>query len=106
MEGFGIAVVEAELAGLRLLLSRGIADDPLLPTAKVRRLSLGAGAGAWARAAVELYQEPAPSRSNALAALKVSPMDMDRALGELVKLHILSRAADCLATTDTCFSKR
>ena len=88
MEGFGIAVVEAELVGLRLLLSRGIADDPLLPTAKVRRLSLGAGATAWARAAIELYQEPAPSRSNALAALQVSPMDMDRALAELVRLHV------------------
>ena len=30
MEGFGIAVAEAQLAGLRLLLSRGIADDPLV----------------------------------------------------------------------------
>lgn len=88
MEGFGIAVVEAELAGLRLLLSRGIADDPLLPTAKVRRLSLREGAEAWARAATELYQEPAPSRSKVLDALKVSPMDMDRAFAELVKLHV------------------
>ncbi|HEV2136875.1 MAG TPA: glycosyltransferase [Terracidiphilus sp.] len=87
MEGFGIAVVEAELAGLRLLLSRGIADDPLLPTARVQRLSLGAGAEAWAHAAIALYQEPAPSRSNALAALKVSPMDMDRALADLIQLH-------------------
>jgi glycosyltransferase involved in cell wall biosynthesis len=34
MEGFGLAVVEAQLAGLRLLLSNGITDDPLLPTAR------------------------------------------------------------------------
>ncbi len=87
MEGFGIAVVEAQLAGLRLLLSRGIADDPLLPTAKARRLPLAAGAEAWARAAIELLHEPPPLRSDALAALKRSPMDMDTALDHLCAIH-------------------
>ena len=29
VEGFGLAIVEAQLAGLRMLLSRGIPDDPL-----------------------------------------------------------------------------
>jgi glycosyltransferase involved in cell wall biosynthesis len=87
MEGFGIAVVEAQLAGLRLLLSRGIADDPLLPTARVRRVALSAGAEAWAEAAMELLHEPAPSRTEALAALKQSPMDMDTALDHLLAIH-------------------
>jgi glycosyltransferase involved in cell wall biosynthesis len=87
MEGFGIAVVEAQLAGLRLLLSRGIADDPLLPTAVYRRLPLDAGAAAWARAACELWNAPAPSKAAALAALRASPMDMDRALDALLGLY-------------------
>lgn len=87
MEGFGIAVVEAQLGGLRLLLSRGIADDPLLPTARVRRLPLAAGAPAWAQAAIDLLYEPAPLRADALAALKRSPMDMDTALENLMKIH-------------------
>ena len=43
VEGFGLAVVEAQLAGLRMLLSRGIPDDPLLPTASFRRLALSDG---------------------------------------------------------------
>jgi glycosyltransferase involved in cell wall biosynthesis len=87
VEGFGLAVVEAQLGGLRLLLSNGVADDPLLPTARFRRLPLAAGAQAWAAAARELFEGAAPSRSAALAALGESPMDMDRALDGLLALH-------------------
>jgi glycosyltransferase involved in cell wall biosynthesis len=87
MEGFGLALVEAQLAGLRMLLSGGIADDPLLPTASFRRLSLSAGPKAWANAAVELSHAPSPSRDVALAALRKSPMDLDRALDALIGLH-------------------
>jgi len=87
MEGFGLAVVEAQLAGLRLLLSRGIPDDPLLTTAAFRRLSLASGPPAWAAAAMDLMRVPEPSRPAALAALKNSPMDMDRALEGLLALH-------------------
>ena len=87
MEGFGLAVVEAQLAGLRLLLSLGVADDPLLPTASVRRLPLAAGPEAWARAAADLMAGPAPSRTEAMAALAVSPMNMDRALDGLLALY-------------------
>ena len=87
MEGFGLAVVEAQLAGLRMLLSRGILDDPLLSTASFRRLALSVGPEQWARAAMELLNSPAPSRPDALGALRESPMNMDRALTELLGLH-------------------
>ena len=87
VEGFGLAVVEAQLAGLRMLLSRGILDDPLLPTACFRRLPLVVGPKLWAKIAIELLREPAPSRTAALAALRESPMDMDRALEDLLELH-------------------
>ena len=86
-EGFGLAVVEAQLAGLRLLLSRGISDDPLLPRARFRRLAISEGAQAWANAAMNLMAGPAPSRIDAMADLKRSPMDMQRALSGLLALH-------------------
>ena len=86
-EGFGVAVVEAQLTGLRLLLSLGVSDAPILPGAAWRRLSLDDGADAWAAAAVELWDAPAPSRQGALAALRASPMDMERALCDLTALH-------------------
>lgn len=87
MEGFGLAVVEAQLAGLRLVLSNGIPDDPLLPTARFRRLPLAAGAKVWAEQALALLAEPAPDRAAARHALAESPMAMDRALADLVGLH-------------------
>ena len=87
VEGFGLAVVEAQLAGLRMLLSRGILDDPLLPTASFRRLALADGPQVWAKAAMELLEQPAPSRTAALAALRQSPFDMDTALNDLLSLH-------------------
>ena len=87
VEGFGLAVVEAQLAGLRMLLSRGILDDPLLPTASFRRLSLSDGPNVWGKAAMGLLHQPARSRASAIAALRESPMDMDRALEALLKIH-------------------
>jgi glycosyltransferase involved in cell wall biosynthesis len=87
MEGFGLAVIEAQLAGLCMLLSNGIADDPLLPTACYRRLPLTAGAKAWATAAMELIDERHPSRFEAMTALAASPMDMDRAFNKLIALY-------------------
>jgi glycosyltransferase involved in cell wall biosynthesis len=87
MEGFGLAVVEAQLAGMRMLLSRGIADDPLLASARYRRLPLAAGAAAWADAALELARKPAPEPERARAELASSAMDMDRALNALRALH-------------------
>ena len=86
-EGFGLAVVEAQLAGLRMLLSQGIPDDPILPTASYRRLALAVGAVEWAKAGLELLTSPAVPRAAALAALDKSPMQMGHALDELLKLH-------------------
>jgi glycosyltransferase involved in cell wall biosynthesis len=93
MEGFGLAVVEAQLAGLRLLLSTGIPDDPLLPSARQRRLPLSAGAATWAEAALALAQEPSPSAARALADLAASPMNMHRALAGLCALHAAASSA-------------
>jgi len=87
LEGFGMAVTEAQLAGLRLLLSMGVSDAPILAGASWRRLSLDAGAEAWGAAAMELWREPAPSREGAVAALRRSPMDMDYALDDLLGLY-------------------
>jgi glycosyltransferase EpsF len=85
-EGFGLAVVEAQLAGLRLLLSNGIAADPLLPTASFRQLPLSAGPNVWAHAAEELLRGPPPQPAEALIALKHSPMNMDTSLKHLLQI--------------------
>jgi glycosyltransferase involved in cell wall biosynthesis len=87
MEGFGLSVVEAQLAGLRLLLSRGVGDDPLLSGSCIRRLSLSAPAAIWAQAAYSQLGEAPPDRVQAAKALAISPMDMDWALADLLRLY-------------------
>jgi glycosyltransferase involved in cell wall biosynthesis len=88
MEGLGIAVIEAQLAGLRLLLSRGIADDPLLPSSVWARLGLAESVDHWAEVAMKLLeQQPRPSQE-AAAKLAISPFDLDFALADLLSLHV------------------
>jgi len=87
MEGFGLAVVEAQLAGLHLLISCGIADDPLLPGASFRRLSLDSSPSVWAEAALCMLQAAKPCPKAARQALNSSKMNMDSALQDLLSLH-------------------
>jgi glycosyltransferase involved in cell wall biosynthesis len=87
MEGLGLAVVEAQLAGLPLLVSRGIPDDALLAGASCRRIPLAAGAKKWADAGIELLNDPRPSRTRTLEALNASPFEMNHALSDLMLLH-------------------
>ncbi|MCX6854915.1 MAG: glycosyltransferase [Verrucomicrobia bacterium] len=87
MEGLGIAVIEAQLAGLRLLLSRGIADDPLLPGSVWARLGLAEGAEKWAEEALKLLDQIPPTPQIAAAQLAQSPFDLDFALTDLLKLY-------------------
>lgn len=89
VEGFGLAVVEAQLAGLRLLISDGVADDPLLPSAAFRRVPLSAGPERWASVAAELIGTPQPRLEDARNELRESPMDLDRALTDLLAIHNL-----------------
>jgi glycosyltransferase involved in cell wall biosynthesis len=86
-EGFGIAVVEAQLAGLRLLLSKGVTDAPLLPNAVFRRLSIGDHPALWAEAAIELWSESMPSHADTFSSFRDSPMNLDHALPALLQLY-------------------
>lgn len=87
LEGFGIAVVEAQLAGQRLLISKGVSDEPLLPTATYRRLSLKDSPDMWADAAVAMWNGPMPNNAAVMAAFDASPMNMDHALADLIALY-------------------
>jgi glycosyltransferase involved in cell wall biosynthesis len=87
MEGFGLAVVEAQLAGLRMLLSRAVPDDPLLPRARYVRLGIADGPGAWVKAAIELWHKGPVSRAAAQSAFEQSPFAMDKAFYDLMVLY-------------------
>lgn len=86
-EGFGLAVVEAQLAGMKLLLSRGIADDPMLPRTVFSRVPLAAGAVGWAAIAHDLLQKPLQAVVEIRADFEASPMEMQYALKSLLSLY-------------------
>lgn len=87
LEGLGIALVEAQLAGLRLLLSKGIADDPILPEAVVARLPLASGPAKWAEAALDLMNQSPPDQDRIEKLHAQSPFNLDFALRDLLLLH-------------------
>lgn len=87
MEGLGIAVIEAQLAGLRLILSLGIADDPILSGSVWTRLGLANGPENWANEALMLLERHPPDPQEAAIQLAQSPFDMDYALTELLNLY-------------------
>lgn len=87
MEGFGIAVVEAQLAGLRLLLSKGIPDDPLLPDSVSVRMSLNLGPAAWADQAIHLGERRSAPRHRMRERLQQSRLDLNLALQDLQNLY-------------------
>lgn len=87
-EGLGIAVVEAQLAGLRLLLSEGIADDPLLPGSVWNRLPLAAGPAEWAERALTISSHFAPTPKEAADVLRTTLFDLDSACKDLEELYL------------------
>jgi glycosyltransferase involved in cell wall biosynthesis len=87
MEGFGLVALEAQLAGLRLLLSKGIPDDVFLPGSCHRQLSVSEPAGIWAREANALLKERPATREEAAAALADTRMEQNTAFAELLGLY-------------------
>lgn len=87
MEGFGLVVLEAQLAGLRVALSAGVPDEALLQGSSFRRLSLKDPATKWAAAVKELMHEVPPSPEAAAAVLRLTNMEQSTAFRELLNLY-------------------
>jgi glycosyltransferase EpsF len=88
MEGFGLVALEAQLAGLRLLLSKGIPDDVFLPSSCHRQLALSEPAEIWAREAKALLNSPPPAREEVAASLAKTRMAQNTAFAELLGLYL------------------
>jgi glycosyltransferase involved in cell wall biosynthesis len=83
-EGFGLAVVEAQLAGLRLIVSEGIGDDALLKESVFTRLSVEKSPHEWASAVASLFDRSPPTRQEVAKQFRETPMDMDNSLNNLL----------------------
>lgn len=94
-EGFGIALVEAQAAGLPCLASDAIPREATFVEPLVTRLPLSAGVPAWAAAAERLLDRP-PEVSAETIASAIAPADLSGNVAELAAFYRerLADAAD------------
>ena len=86
-EGFGLVVLEAQAAGLRILISDGISTEPVLEGSVWRQVPLAAGARAWADAAAGLLQIPKLDDNAVREMFAQSLFDLDRAVNDLHTIY-------------------
>jgi glycosyltransferase involved in cell wall biosynthesis len=88
-EGLGLALVEAQAAGLQCLISDSIpAAADVLP-ALVHRLPLAAGASAWAEVLATIVASPLCDRERALGLVENSSFNIERSLQRLYAFYRL-----------------
>jgi glycosyltransferase involved in cell wall biosynthesis len=76
-EGLGLAIVEAQAAGLPCLISQAVPEEADVVPRLVRRLSLNDAPEAWAQSAAILRSTPTPvTRDAALSAVEASSFNI------------------------------
>jgi glycosyltransferase involved in cell wall biosynthesis len=87
-EGLGLVVVEAQAAGLRMAISRGIVEDAIEIDEVTSIIPLANNSGEWAQAINKILQEPAViDRATALERMLQSRFALPRATENLINLY-------------------
>ncbi len=87
-EGLGLALVEAQAAGVPCLVSEFIPEEADAVPALVRRLSLSEPAAVWAEQAVEMLGRERPiSQADALSMVEKSHFNILSSIGELQSVY-------------------
>lgn len=87
-EGLGLGIVEAQAAGLPVLMSRSVPAEAIVVPELVKVLPLSCGAKAWAKAALELMNDPRPGFEDALARVESSSFSMAQGVANLMALYV------------------
>jgi glycosyltransferase involved in cell wall biosynthesis len=86
-EGLGLVVVEAQAAGLPMLLSHGIPTDAVIDESLCVRLPLDAGAATWADHAARLLRQRRPDPLSAVATIEGSPFSLANGYDHLCAIY-------------------
>jgi glycosyltransferase involved in cell wall biosynthesis len=86
-EGLGLGIVEAQAAGLPILMSRSVPEEAIVVPELVEMLPLSAGAKAWAEAAINTLACRSNNREESLRMVAASSFSMPRAVSELIALY-------------------
>ena len=79
-EGLGMALLEAQAAGLPCIISNSLTATVDVVPGLVRRLSLGQSPALWAEAALAAIREPAVSRAEALLIVRNGEFEIGRSV--------------------------
>ena len=91
-EGLGLALVEAQAAGLPCLVSDAVPRDAVVVPELMHYLRLSEGAEEWAAKLATLLQQSPKERCGDLSALKQSHFCIDRSVENLSELYMESIA--------------
>ncbi len=87
-EGLGLALVEAQAAGLRCLISDAVPEEAIVVPQLVRLCSLSRSPEEWAAEVLEALDAPAAvSRLDALAAVERSVFNIRNSIGALESIY-------------------
>ncbi len=87
MEGLGLGIIEAQAAGLPILMSRSVPAEAIVVPELVQVLPLTKGARNWASAVVEILKRSRPSRLESLAKVEASSFSMGSSVASLMSLY-------------------
>ena len=86
-EGLGLGIVEAQAAGLPIIMSRSVPEDAVVIEELVSIVPLAAGAEAWGREAIRRLDADHPSRADSLARIETSPFSLGAGTDNIMALY-------------------
>jgi glycosyltransferase involved in cell wall biosynthesis len=86
-EALGLALVEAQAAGLPMLLSLGALEEAVVIPELATFLPLSAGPEAWAQRAREILSQSRPVRKECLARIERSSFSIENSARKLMELY-------------------
>jgi glycosyltransferase involved in cell wall biosynthesis len=86
-EGLALALLEAQAAGLRCVISDTITQEAIAIPGAIQSLPLSSGAAAWADALDTTLSLPAPDRAAALSDMERSPFSIRASVNALESLY-------------------